>query len=319
MSPRFDLGHPDVAHLLWVQDGVVTRRQLLERGATPADIRRLVRRRELRRVHQGVYVDHTGRLTRRQREWIAVLSAWPAALARETALPDRASSRVVHIAIAHGRRVVAPSWVRVQRVTRLTERADLTLRPARMRLEHALIDVMSDRIGADDVPGAFAVLARTVASRRTDAPAVLAALATRGRVAHRRDIEGLLTDLRDGACSVLERGYLHRVERAHGLPRAWRQHRSGATGKRTDQDVHYVEYGVVVELDGRAFHDSAEARDNDARRDIAELATSDAVTARVTYGLVFGDACRTAMWIGRILQRRGWRGAVRPCPECRSR
>lgn len=91
----------------------------------------------------------------------------------------------------------------------------------------------------------------------------------------------MVTDLRDGACSVLERGYLHRVERAHGLPRASRQRRSTATGKRTAQDVRYVVYGVVVELDGRAFHDSPEARDNDARRDIAELATTDAVTARV--------------------------------------
>jgi hypothetical protein len=57
-------------------------------------------------------------------------------------------------------------------------------------------------------------------------------------------------------------------------------------------------------------------REGVARRDIAELATSDAVTARVTYGLVFGDACRTAAWIARILQRRGWPGRLLPCPAC---
>lgn len=74
---------------------------------------------------------------------------------------------------------------------------------------------------------------------------------------------------------------------------------------------------MVVELDGRAFHDNPSARDNDARRDLAELAVSDAVTARVTYGLVFRDPCQTARWIGRLLRRNGWAGHVERCSSCR--
>lgn len=318
MSRRFDLTQPDVSELLrWVQDGVVTRSQLLEFGATPEDMRRMVRRRELTRVVPGVFVNHTGRLSREQREWVAVLAAWPAALTRESVLPDP-PYRVVHIAVAHGRRLKVPGWIRVHRTSDFDLRADLSRRPPEVAIEHALIDVMSSRIAEDDVPSAFAALAQAAHTRRTGPDRILRALAERRRVAHRSIIERLLTDLRDGACSVLERGYLHRVERAHGLPRAHRQRQSLATGRRTDKDVIYDEYGVIVELDGRAHHDTPRAWDDDARRDLAELATIDAVTARVTYGLVFREACRTAGWIATILRRNGWTGQIHPCPRCRS-
>lgn len=126
----------------------------------------------------------------------------------------------------------------------------------------------------------------------------------------------MVTDLRDGACSVLERGYLHRVERAHGLPRGRRQAASEATGRRTDQDVRYDDFGLIVELDGRSIHDNPQAWDADAGRDLAELAASETLTARVTYGLVYGQACLTAHRIGQILQRRGWDGQLRACPDC---
>lgn len=47
--------------LLEEQSGVVSRRQLLALGARKHDIDRLVRRRELTRVHPGVYVDQPAR------------------------------------------------------------------------------------------------------------------------------------------------------------------------------------------------------------------------------------------------------------------
>lgn len=92
--------------------------------------------------------------------------------------------------------------------------------------------------------------------------------------------------------------------------------RSTATGGTTYQDVRYDKYGVVVELDGQAYHDSAVARDRDALRDLAELAAGEAPTARVTYGLVYRNACRTAEWIGTLLRRRGWPGPLGRCPDC---
>ena len=85
----------------------------------------------------------------------------------------------------------------------------------------------------------------------------------------------------------------------------------------TAQDVRYDDYGLIVELDGRAFHDSPRARDDDAARDLAELAVRDDATARVTYGLVFRDGCTTAARIASVLIRRGWTGTPHRCPECR--
>lgn len=314
--PRFELTGREIAELLrWMQDGVVSRQQLLEHGATDDDIRRLVRRNQLRRVHRGVFVNHTGELTLRQRQWVAVLAAWPAVLGRESALPLR-QSHVIHVVVEEGRKVTVPELVSVHHSRHVRERADLRARPPRITPEHATLDVMAARIASDDVPGAYALLAEVAHQEYGLVDRLLEALAGRRRIAGRKTIEGLITDLRDGACSVLERGYLHRVERAHGLPRPSRQRHSRATGRRTDQDVRYDDFGVIIELDGRAYHEGAVARNNDARRDLAELATSDAVTARVTYGLVFGDACRTASWIARLLQRNGWTGSLRTCPAC---
>jgi hypothetical protein len=313
---RFSLADPDLDYLIYaVQRGVVARWQLLERGATDNDIERLLRRRELVQAHPGVYVTHNARLTRQQREWVAVLSAWPAALTLESAVPDEAS-RTVDIAVAVGRKVVVPRWARAVRIADFTDRVDWHAEPPRVQIEHATIDLMSQRIASGDVPGAFAALARSVHSRRTSPAAILRVLSSRKRVTGRKLIAGLLADARDGACSVLERAYLREVERAHDLPRGTRQHATAATGKISVKDVLYEEFGLIVELDGRAFHDRPGAWDSDAERDLAELATRDARTARVTYGLVFGDPCRTATWIGRILQRLGWRGEVRPCPRC---
>lgn len=316
MPARVDLTHPELAHLLrWVQDGVVSRRQLLTAGATDHDIARMVRRRELTTVHPGVYVVHSGPLTRRQREWVAVLAAWPAALCHESALPDP-PHRPIHVAIALDRSATVPRDVVVHRMADLDHRVQWNATPPRVGLEHSWIDLASRQVRADDVSAAFASLARVCFSRRTTPERIAVVLTTRARVSGRVTLSGLLADARDGANSVLERGYLHRVERAHGLPRGRRQARSDATGRRTDQDVAYDDYGLVVELDGRAFHDSPEARDHDARRDLAELAVSGTATARLTFGLVFREACPTAARVGAILRSRGWTAELRLCPSC---
>jgi hypothetical protein len=302
---------------LWTQDGIISRRQVLDAGGTDSDIARMLRRRELTDVHRGVYVSHSGGLTLGQRHWAAVLAFWPAALAHTSALPDPPTA-VVHVAVGPGRHLRPLPRIVLHRTPEFERRTDLGRSPPAIRLEHALIDVAGGELHERDVAAAFALLARVCARRRTTPQRILRVLATRQRVSGRRTLEAMLTDLRDGACSVLERGYLHRVERAHGLPRGERQTRSTATGRSTYQDVQYRGQGVVVELDGRAFHEAPRDRDRDALRDLAELSRSDVVTTRVTYGLVFGDACRTAVLIGDLLRRRGWTGRTRTCPACRA-
>lgn len=315
MPERFAIDHWALVPLLRQQDGVVARRQLLGLGATPSDVDRLVRRRDLVRAYDGIYVDHTGPLTPRQREWVAVLAAWPAVLADESALPGPRPGDV-RIAVAHGRSLLLPPGVRMRRVVDLDGRALWQRSPPRMRPEDALIDVMVDRVAAEEIPRGFAALADAVTARATTPHRVLDRLALRTRVRGRRVIEGMLTDARDGVCSVLERGYLQRVERPHGLPRAVRQAASRATGGLTLQDARYEPYGFVVELDGTLGHTSAAARDQDSMRDLAEMAIARRLTTRITYGVVFDHGCRAAHLIGQILRERGWPGSPRRCPRC---
>ncbi|WP_202033191.1 type IV toxin-antitoxin system AbiEi family antitoxin domain-containing protein [Nocardioides sp. WS12] len=316
MPRHLEFTHPGLQELLVrEQHGVVSRQQLLALGATDHDIARMVRRRELTAPCPGVYVDHTGRLTRAQREWVALFTCAPAALSHESAMPG-GDPPVVHVCVGPDRTVRRMAGVVVHRTAHLATRVDWRRRPPRMAPEHATVDVMESRIRSGDVAGAYAALTRACYTREVGPPILRSALAHRARVTRRALIAGMIDDVEHGANSVLERGYLQLVERAHGLPRARRQQASHATGRKTVQDVRYEEFGVIVEPDGRAFHDSPEARDVDARRDLAERAVSEAVTLRVTYGLVFNDGCRTARWIATILQRRGWNGVLQRCPRC---
>jgi very-short-patch-repair endonuclease len=82
------------------------------------------------------------------------------------------------------------------------------------------------------------------------------------------------------------------------------------------RDVPYVEHGLLVELDGRAFHDNAAARDRDAERDLDAHVTHRSTTVRLTYGQVFTQGCRTIRKVATLLERRGWTGPFRRCPDC---
>ncbi|MDN4162007.1 hypothetical protein [Nocardioides abyssi] len=82
------------------------------------------------------------------------------------------------------------------------------------------------------------------------------------------------------------------------------------------RDVEHAPYGLVVELDGRMFHDSARQRARDLERDL-DAALTGRQTVRLGWSQVFDTACRTAGTIGRLLVLRGWRDEVRPCgPGC---
>ncbi len=304
---------PSLVELLRNQDGVVARRQLRELAATPHDVRRLLRRRDLVLVHPGVYVDHTGPLTWQQRAQAAVLVHWPAALTRESALPTPPPAAPIQVAVDDRRTVVRVPGVDAHRTADLEERVLWLRSPPRVRLEHAALDLAAD---APDEMSAFRVLADACQSRETSPRLLLTTLDQRHRVARRAWLRDLLTDLDAGACSVLERGYLRRVERAHGLPRGERQAAARVGDRSAYRDVLYRRHATVVELDGRAFHGSARARDRDHERDLVAAAESDLLTVRLTYGQVFGTPCRTAAQVGAVLRRRGWSGAPSPCPDC---
>ena len=300
-----------VRRLLRSQDGVVARRQLLELDGHDHDLERMLRRKELATVHAGVYVDHTGVLSPRQRAWAAVLVAAPAALCRESVLD--LSHQPVHVAIDSSRRVRAPEGVVVHRVARLEERALWNLSPPRMRVEDAVLDLV-ERAGSEaDLVG---LLAEAVNDRLTTAARLRAFVGERQRLRRRRLVLAVLDDVEAGACSVLEQGYLTRVERAHGLPRGVRQQLRRTASGVEYRDVEYDGLGLVVELDGRLGHEGWAAGGRDADRDLDDRAAG-RETVPLRHQQVFGTPCRTASRIAAVLQRRGWTGSPRSCgPEC---
>lgn len=307
----------ELQDLLELQAGVISRKQALERGLTPNDLRRMIRRRCLTVVHPGVYVSHTGPLTWLQRAWAAVLALEPAALSHSSALRAadgpgrRGDDSRIHVAVDRSRNVVAPAGVNLHRMSSLNDRVQWNCSPPRVRIEEALLDRAAE--AATDF-AAIEVLADGVQSRRTTAARLSVALSGRARITRRDFLEGVLADIAEGTCSVLEHGYLTRVERPHGLAVSRRQVRASARGP-VYRDVEYRAQGLVVELDGRLFHDSASARDSDLDRDL-DAAVDRLFTVRIGWGQVFDRPCATAHRIGKLLRARGWPGVVSLCPSC---
>lgn len=294
------------------RDGVVTRGQLGEAGLGRHDIERLIRRRGLRQVHPGVYVDHTGPLTFEQRIWAAVAACAPAVVCGPTLLAPDPGAALVHVAIDASRRVNPPAGVRLHRVRGLGAMAQWKAEPPRMRREDAVMLEVGAAASELDVVRLLSDAAR---DRAIGVHRLREAFPRHRRIRRRAFVSALLDDLETGVDSVLEWGYVERVERAHGLPTPVRQSPRRTAGGREFRDQEYVEFGVVVELDGRT-HDSWDAQNRDAGRDLADIA-SGRVPVRLRWRQVFGTPCETAGQLDALLRRRGWTGRARRCgPDC---
>jgi hypothetical protein len=125
-------------------------------------------------------------------------------------------------------------------------------------------------------------------------------LVSGGRVA----LEHLL-DLVEGGCqSELEVFGVTHVLRIPGLPVPLQQHRVVLpTGRHVDLDAAYGEARVAVELDGAAFHGSAEDRERDTRRDAA-LAALGWVVLRFSYRRLTQDPAGCRADIEAVVRRR---------------
>jgi hypothetical protein len=300
---------------LRLQDGVISRRQALEAGLTDVDIERRLRRREWARIHPGVYVEHTGPPTWRQRAWAAVLFYWPAALAGRSALAiqnvrgyEQEPGAPIEVSVDRDRRVVRRLGVVVRQHVRADTLAQMELSPPRQRLEHATLDVASAKRGLDRSVG---VIADVVQQGRTTPKRLLEALSQRPRLRHRCILRMVLVDVQSGVHSVLEYRYVKDVERGHGLPLAKRQRRTDKGGSVTYRDVDYVDFGVTVELDGRIGHSDVTDQWSDLERDVATM-TGGGLTIRAGWIHVL-DPCRLADAVSKVLAAKGWTGTIRAC------
>lgn len=311
---RMEPDHEGLTILLrFVQDGVVSRSQLMGLGFAPHDVARMVRRRELARIHAGVFVSHTGAPTWSQRAWAAVL-ATGGVLTLDSALPRPRSSAPIQVAVDrhhHVRRSL--DGVVVHRRSRLPDVVDPRASPPRVTLAVAAVEVAGR---ARDDHAAYRVLADALHTREVTHDQLRDALDLCPRLGRRLLLRLLISDLEEGTCSVLERAYARDVEQAHGLPRGRRQAPGLVDGRRALRDVRYDGWRTYVELDGRAFHDTPAARDRDLARDLAAAAQEDHATLRLGYHQVLREPCATALAVGRVLARNGWPGPVTSCPRC---
>lgn len=310
-----------VAALLAAQDGVVSRAQLVDAGCEPHDLERMIRRKELVVALPGVYVIHNGPRTWQQRAWVAVLACWPAALAGSSALradngPGMrgfAEDDPIEVAVDVARTVQPKPDVRVRRMAGLAARTRWNTSPPRLRHEEAVLDVITRVTREWDV---IEALAAAVRGRRTTADRLATALLARHRFPRRPWLVGVLADVAAGTASVLEHGYLDRVERAHGLPKAERQQSDRLAGGRIYRDAPYPAYGLDVELDGRLDHSALPDRDRDLERDL-DSALHERRSIRLGWGQVYDRPCRTAAQVARLLAIGGWEGSPTPCsPSC---
>ena len=302
----------EVHRVLALQDGVIARRQALDAGLAENDVARLIRRREWVRLLPGVYVNHTGEPTWRQRAWAGVLYYAPSALADRSAMPAHGDGPI-WLAVDAARSVSPRPGYRIRYLAKYDDQVLSHASPPRMRLEEACLNL----VRASNSPlDRVQLLAEASASRRTTPGRLTAALSRRTRMPHRTWLKSVLRDIADGTCSVLEHGYLTQVERPHGLPRGHRQQPERDDRGALYRDVAYPDFGQLVELDGRMGHDDAVSRDADLERDL-DAAVTRRGTVRLGWGQVFGRPCSTAAKVGLLLRAGGWTGRPRSCgPGC---
>ena len=297
-----------------MQAGVVSWRQLRDLGVPRHTLQRWLRGRHLVRVVRGVYVAHTGPVSGCQLAWVGVLFAAPAALSGPTAIQaalGREPSGTIELAVEHGRKLVVPAGFRVVRQAHLDRYVAWNTSPPRLRIEQAALDVAAAQ---DETYAAFETLAQVCREGATTADRLLAALEDRARIRGRIRLREMLYDVREGATSVLERGYLD-LERSHGLPTATRRRREELGGIQVVRDADYEAFGLVVELDGAAYHNGRKHQD-DLARDLLVL-LDNRMTLRLGWHQVMEEGCATIAQIARVLAHRGWRGRPQPCsPGC---
>ncbi|WP_018156906.1 hypothetical protein [Demetria terragena] len=244
-------------------------------------MRRWIRRKDLAVVLPGVMAEHTGPISWEQRAWSAVLWAEPAALAMASAVRAArgsastfpgasADERQIHLAIARGRHLRAPTWIRLHSRASLERSVLWVASPPRQREEEAALDLALAYLSRGRRHAhlnAVAAIAEPIQAGRTTAARVLESLDRRSRVAHREWLVGVVEDVGAGATSVLEQGYVRRVQRPHGLPPGSLQVAQALLSGSVIRDG-LVLGRQIIELDGRAFHQGAGRRDSDLERDL---------------------------------------------------
>ncbi len=307
---------PYLRELAQFQQGILTRGQARQGGLTKDVIRSRVRQGRWQRVHAGVYAVFSGEPGRVAVLWAAVLRAGPGAMlsyhtAAELAALTDTPSMLIHVTIPDSRRIASIPGFVIHLSGRASQVRHPALTPARTRVEETVLDLTELAMTAET---AYGWMTRALGRRLTTQARLRDAMALRHRLRWRRDLAEALAADWAGVHSGLEHRYLRDVERPHGLPPGTRQALARCAGHNEYRDVLYEEYGVAVELDGRAAH-PGDLRWRDIRRDNS-AATAGIVTLRYGWIDVSQRPCVVAAQVAQVLARRGYSGS-RPCaPGC---
>ncbi|GAA1823602.1 hypothetical protein GCM10009835_50730 [Planosporangium flavigriseum] len=295
---------------------MVTRAQALADGMTTDAVRERLRAGRWQRLFRSVYATFSGPVPRESMLWAAVLRAGSGAMlshqssAELIGLMDEPDG-LIHVTVPTGRDISPIPGVVVHQSSR-ADRARHPIRlPPQTRVEETVVDLTQTSASLGQALG---LIAKACGRRLTRADRIVTAIETRKKVRWREDLLAALTDVADGAHSSLELRYLRDVERAHGLLCGSRQHVVKRRSGRCYDDVRYVEFGVVVELDGRVAHPD-EARWRDMRRDNAAILDGRRVL-RYGWADVTGQPCAVAAQVVTVLRAAGWRGVPRRCHRC---
>jgi very-short-patch-repair endonuclease len=289
-----------IAQLAERQYGVIAREQLLALGAGPGAIEYRVRLGRLHPLHRGVYAVGQRRLPREARWLAAVLACGPG-----SALSHRAGG-------AHWQLIADRGWCDVTVPRKRRARPGITVHQASLGADEVTIHA---GIRITTVPRTLFDLA-AVSPRRQVERAVNEAEVRRlwdelslehllDRYPRRkgsRVIRAVLADRRQGATvtkSELEEMFLDLIDGA-GLPRP----EVNAIVEGLEVDAVWRQARLVVELDGRDFHDTAAAFERDRERD-RRLLVAGWRTIRITYRQIVETPRRVVGDLRRLLAAAG--------------
>ncbi|WP_454295727.1 hypothetical protein [Salana multivorans] len=295
--------------LIYAQDGVVSREQLVATGLAVGFGQDRVRSGRWQRLAVGVYLTNSGIVTFTHRCWAAVLHAGAGAAITGDAAAyldhsvDRPPQRI-DVVVPHGRRVRAPGPDVV--VTRTRIPYTIEERPPRTSAVTTALHRLRSADTATDVIAILTGAARALGS----ACPLRAEVARRTHVPWRGIVTAILAPENEGHESVLEWNFTTKVLTAHGLPVPRRQKRERLGQNQIRIDGISEEWGVRFELDGRLHEGKT---DDDIWRDNEATVSHGQPTLRFRWLHVLGRTCETARQVERGYRSRGWSGHGRRC------
>jgi len=321
---------PDLDRLARSQLEVVSRAQLAALGVD----RHMIARREANRVWRPLgpraVVLHRGVLTREQRWWVGVLHGdlrEVTGIERPPELPVVAltglsaaeagglagfETRVVHVAVKHGREVedLNDAAVRVTvHQTRHLDRSEVhpTLRPARLRLPRAVVESASQV--AIERPGRARALIAAAVQQRLVRPRDLRAFATMRRtLPGRRLVLETINDAAGGAHSLPELELLRGL-RAAGLPEPARQRKLQHADGTWYLDNDFTAYLVTVEVNGIQHYEQLLREADDFQRAVLQI--SGRIVVDLSSYAVRHQQEQSMLLIGETLMSHGWQPSPR--------